>query len=79
MNIISTLRIKSNGLVTPLLWSIWSQEKDTPKQEKRTRLVLAKEMLMNIRTLTDIKLWVAMDRWFICKELFQWLTSNNFD
>ncbi len=79
MNLVSTLLIRSNGLVTPLLWRIWVQDKSAPVQGKRTKLILAEEMLLQIRTLTDVRLWVAMDRWFLCKRFFQWLISNNFD
>jgi hypothetical protein len=80
MNLVSTLLIRSNGLTTPLFWRIWVQDKEKKgAQEKMTKIELAKDMLNNLRKITDKKLWVAMDRWFLCKELFQWLTSNNFD
>lgn len=79
MNLVSTLLVRSNGLTTPLLWRIWVQEKDKGVQAKMTKLVLAKDMLLSIRKITSKRLWVAMDRWFLCKELFQWLTANHFD
>lgn len=44
-----------------------------------TKIELAKDMLLSLRKITSVRLWVAMDRWFLCKELFQWLNSNNFD
>lgn len=79
MNLVSTLLVRANGLTTPLFWRIWVQDKDKGSQAKLTKLKLAKDMLLSLRTLTSAKLWVAMDRWFLCKDLFQWLHSNNFD
>ena len=79
MNLVSTLLVRSNGLTTPLLWRIWVQDKDKGAQAKMTKLVLAKDMLISLRTITPKRLWVAMDRWFLCKDLFQWLVANNFD
>jgi hypothetical protein len=79
MNLVSNLLIRSNSLVTPLLWCIWVQDKSAPVHGKRTKLVLAEEMLLQIRSLTDARLWVAMDRWFLCKKFFQWLAAKDFD
>ena len=79
MNLVSTLLVRANGLATPLFWRIWVQNKDKSTEAKATKLVLAKDMLLSLRTITDKRLWVAMDRWFLCKDLFQWLVSNNFD
>lgn len=79
MNLVSTLLIRSNGLVTPLLWRIWVQDKSVPKPERRTKFVLAEELLLNIRSLTTVRLWVAMDRWFLSKDFFKWLVSHQFD
>lgn len=80
MNLVSTLIIRANGLTTPLFWRIWVQDKEKKgAQEKMTKIELAKDMLNSLRKITDKKLWVAMDRWFLCKDLFQWLTSKNFD
>lgn len=79
MNLVSTLLVRANGLTTPLFWRIWVQDKDKGAQAKKTKLELAKDMLLSLRTLTPVRLWVAMDRWFLCKDLFQWLNSNNFD
>ena len=35
-------------------------------------------MLEDIRKSFIGKIWVAMDRWFLFKELFQWLAANNY-
>ncbi|MGL6121389.1 MAG: transposase [Fusobacteriaceae bacterium] len=79
MNLVSTLLVRSNGLTTPLFWRIWIQHKDKKEKAKSTKLELAKDMLLSLRSITNVKLWVAMDRWFLCKDFFQWLNSNNFD
>lgn len=42
------------------------------------KIELAKDMLLSLREVTSVRLWVAMDRWFLCKDLFQWLNSKNF-
>lgn len=79
MNLVSTLLVRANGLVTPLSWKIWVQDKENKKQSKRTKLVLAQEMLLSLREVSQARLWVAMDRWFLCKDFFQWLNLNGFD
>lgn len=79
MNLVSTLLVRSNGLITPLSWRIWIQDKEKSSNTKKTKIDLAKDMLLSLRETTHVKLWVAMDRWFLCKDLFQWLKSNNFD
>lgn len=79
MNLVSTLLVRGNGLVTPLSWRIWVQDKENKSKSKRTKLDLAKEMLLSLRKVSSAKLWVSMDRWFLCKDFFQWLNSNDYD
>ncbi|WP_245280929.1 transposase [Desulfitobacterium hafniense] len=79
MNLVSTLLVRANGLTTPLFWRIWVQDKDKASKAKLTKLELAKDMLLSLRSITPVRLWVAMDRWFLCKDFFQWLNSNGFD
>ncbi len=55
------------------------QDKENKKQSKRTKLVLAQEMLLSLREVSQARLWVAMDRWFLCKDFIQWLNSNGYD
>lgn len=78
MNLVSTLLVRANGLTTPLFWRIWVQNKEKSANAKITKIDLAKDMLLSLREVTSVKLWVAMDRWFLCKDLFQWLKSKNF-
>ena len=79
MNLVSTLLVRANGLVTPLSWKIWVQDKENKSKSKHTKFDLSKEMLLSLRKVSSAKLWVAMDRWFLCKDFFQWLNSNGYD
>jgi hypothetical protein len=36
-------------------------------------------MLISLREVSTARLWVAMDRWFLCKDFFQRLNSNGYD
>ena len=36
-------------------------------------------MLAQFRQISNPKLWVAMDRWFLCKKFLVWLVDQNFD
>ncbi len=77
MNLVTTLAVLKNGLEYPMSWRFWVKADDS--NEKRTKLDLAKEMLADFRKFNKARLWVAMDRWFLCKKFFQWLEDNNFD
>lgn len=77
MNLVTTLAVLKNGLEYPMSWRFWV--KSDGSNEKQTKLDLAKEMLSDFRKLNKARLWVAMDRWFLCKKFFQWLENNNFD
>lgn len=79
MNLVSTLLVRDNGLVTPLSWRIWVQDKENKSQSRKTKLVLAQEMLLSLREVSAARLWVAMDRWFLCKDFFRWLSDNGYD
>jgi hypothetical protein len=48
MNLVSTLLVRANELVTPLSWRIWVQDKENKKQSKRTKLGLAQEMFLSL-------------------------------
>lgn len=77
MNIISTLAVRKNGLEYPLLWRFWI--KGQQDSEKQSKLDLAKQMLLDIRSVSNARLIIAMDRWFLCKKFLVWLMDNNFD
>ncbi len=40
---------------------------------------LARQMLLMLRESVSCRLWVAMDRWYLCKNFFAFLEANNFD
>lgn len=77
MNVISTLAVLKNGLEYPLLWRFWI--KGEQNSEKQSKLDLAKQMLLSIRSFNKARLFIAMDRWFLCKHFFVWLTNHHFD
>ncbi|EXX89846.1 transposase, partial [Paenibacillus darwinianus] len=61
----------------PLSYKVW--RKPAVKGDGPTKLDLAKEMLLALRQSTKCRLWVAMDRWYLCKDFFNFLTGNRFD
>ncbi|WP_243270060.1 transposase [Thermanaerosceptrum fracticalcis] len=73
----STLAVLKNGLEYPMLWRFWV--KTGQENEKQSKLDLAKQMLAEARQLNKARLWVAMDRWFLCKKFLNWLMGQNFD
>jgi hypothetical protein len=77
MNIVATIAVLKNGLKLPLFWRIWRKEDNI--DDRQSKLELSKQMLLDIRKLCTHKLWVAMDRWFLCKDFFNWLIQNNYD
>jgi len=77
MNLVSTLAVLKNGLEYPLLWRFWI--KTDQDNEKQTKIDLAKQMLLEIRQLSSARLWVSMDRWFLCKKFLVWLMDQGFD
>lgn len=77
INLVSTLAVLNNGLEYPMLWRFWV--KTSQEDEKQTKLDLAKQMLQEVRQLNKARLWVAMDRWFLCKKFLKWLMDQKFD
>jgi len=77
MNLVSTLAVLKNGLEYPMLWRFWV--KKDQENEKQTKLDLAKLMLSDFRSINKSKVWVAMDRWFLCKRFLVWLVDQKFD
>lgn len=73
MNLVSTLLIRLNGLITSLFWRIWIQNKDKAVQAKLIKLELAKDMLLSLRKITDSRLWVLWIGSFCAKIYFNGL------
>ncbi|PHJ37714.1 hypothetical protein P378_14615 [Desulforamulus profundi] len=67
------LTVLKNGLEYPLFWRFW--RKNESQDDKQTKLELARKMLLDLRSTCRERLWVAMDRWFICKNFFNWVTK----
>ncbi|WP_348980697.1 transposase [Dehalobacter sp. UNSWDHB] len=36
-------------------------------------------MLLEVRQVNNARLWIAMDRWFLCKKFLKWLMDERFD
>ncbi|UJF31721.1 transposase [Paenibacillus hexagrammi] len=77
MNLVVIQAVLQSGLEYPLFYSIW--HKPETKGEGLTKLDLAKQMLLMLRESVKCRLWVAMDRWYLCKDFFVFLESNQFD
>jgi hypothetical protein len=77
MNLVVLHAVLSNGLEYPLSYKVW--RKPVVKGEGPTKLDLAMEMLLALRSSTKCRLWVAMDRWYLCKDFFTFLLANQFD
>lgn len=77
MNLVVLHAVLKNGLEYPLSYKVWC--KPVVKDEGPTKLDLAKEMLFALRQSTTCRLWVAMDRWYLYKDFFNFLLANHFD
>lgn len=77
MNLVVIQAVLKNGLAYPLFYSVW--HKPEIKGEGLTKLDLAKQMLLMLRESVTCRLWVAMDRWFLCKEFLTFLEDHQFD
>jgi hypothetical protein len=77
MNLVVIQAFLKNGLEYPLFYSIWHKPEN--KGEGLTKLDLAKQMLLMLRESVKCRLWAAMDRWYLCKDFFVFLESNQFD
>lgn len=77
MNLVVLQAVLKSGLEYPLFYSVWHKPKT--KGEGLTKLDLAKKMLLMLRESATCRLWVAMDRWYLCKDFFVFLESQQFD
>lgn len=77
MNLVVIQAVLKNGMEYPLFYSVW--HKPATKGEGLTKLDLAKQMLLMLRESVNCRLWVAMDRWYLCKDFFTFLESHQFD
>lgn len=77
MSLVVIQAILRNGIEYPLFYRIW--HKPESKGEGPTKLDLAREMLLQVRKTVSHRLWVVMDRWYLCKNFFNFLTAHSFD
>jgi hypothetical protein len=77
MNLVVLQAVLRNGLEYPLFYSPWL--KPEVKGEGLTKFDLARQMLLMLRESVTCRLWVAMDRWYLCKDFFIFLEANGFD
>ena len=73
MNLVTLHAVLRKGLEYPLFYRIW--RKPEVKGEGPTKLDLAQEMLVQLRKSVHYRLWVAMDRWYLAKEFFNFLVN----
>jgi len=77
MNLVVLQAVLQTGLEYPLFYLPW--RKPEVKEEGLTKLDLARQMLVMLRESVSCRLWVAMDRWFLCKEFFGFLEAHGYD
>lgn len=77
MNLVVLQAVLSNGIEYPVSYAIWHKPIDG--ESAKTKLDLVREMLLQIRRSVSARLWVAMDRWYLCKDFFVFLMEHNFD
>lgn len=77
MNLVVLQAVRKNGLEYPLYYSVWRKPKDN--EAGLTKYDLARQMLLMLRESVNCRLWVAMDRWYLCKDFFIFLQKYSFD
>jgi hypothetical protein len=77
MNLVVLQAVLKNGLEYPLFYRVW--HKPETKGEGPTKIDLAMQRLRMLRESTACRLWVAMDRWYLCKNFFVFLEAHPFD
>jgi hypothetical protein len=77
MNVVVIQAVLQSGLEYPLFYRVW--HKPEVKDEGLSKIDLAKQMLLMLREATSCRLWVAMDRWYLCKKFFTFLEAHQFD
>lgn len=69
--------VLQSGLEYPLFYSVWHKSDDD--EWGLSKLDLVKQLLLMVRESLTCRLWVAMDRWYLCKALFVFLEEHSFD
>lgn len=80
MSFVAIQAVLQNGLEYPLFYRVWLKPKnEDEKKTNPTKFDLAMKMLLDLRQSVGCRLWIAMDRWYLCKEFFTFLEDNCFD
>lgn len=77
MNLVVLQAVLQNGLEYPLYCSMWHKVEEG--EHGLSKLDLAKQMLVMLRENVSCRLWIAMDRWYLCKDFFVFLMQHNLD
>lgn len=77
MNLVVVQAVLQNGLEYPLFYSVWRKSEDNELGLRK--FDLAKQLLLKLRVSVKCRLWVAMDRWYLCKAFFVFLEEHSFD
>ncbi|MEB3101347.1 hypothetical protein [Ferviditalea candida] len=77
MNLVALQAVLKSGLEYPLFYAVW--RKIGKDETGLTKLDLARQMLLMLRESVSCRLWVAMDRWYLCKDFFVFLMANGYD
>lgn len=77
MNLVVLQAVLKNGLEYPLFYSVWHKPADGSIGP--TKFDLARQMLLMLRESVSCRLWVAMDRWYLCKDFFVFLQAHSYD
>nr|WP_311547877.1 transposase [Paenibacillus baekrokdamisoli] len=77
MNLVVLQAVLRNGLEYPLFYRVWRKMSD--EETGLTKFDLARQMLLMLRESVTCRLWVAMDRWYLCKDFFVFLQEHSFD
>jgi len=77
MNLVVLQAVLTSGLEYPLSYAVWHKPKDG--EPEKTKFDLARELLLQLRKTVSCRLWIAMDRWYLCKDFFVFLMEHQFD
>ena len=66
MNLVVLHAVRHNGIEYPWSYAIW-QKSENNADGKPSKLVLAWQLLQDLRKQVSCRLWVVMDRWYLSK------------
>lgn len=78
MNLVVLHAVRQNGTEYPWSYAIW-QKPESDTDVKPSKLVLAWQMLQDLRHQVSCRLWIVMDRWYFSKSFLRQCESLQFD